>query len=227
MSVYDSEEGDQDDDRDVKVYIVRGEHPSGPDVAALEAPAAKWDDDILVLFVEGPYSEGREAQGSLFLKELRAYLTARPASDLERRLREQAEREHDDGSSEVGALLFEGADALANRRDWQRVANYIDKDNTRLRLHTADLERELAEAKASAERDVSTMFDRAEAAEARLAAVAKLADDWKGGRSEPAPFDDADNTRHACADMLLEALAAPQVECCAWGVETGADSAAP
>lgn len=72
MSAYDSE----DDDRDVKVYIVRGEPPAA---AALEALAAKWEriaDDARV----GRFKLTRGNMSGAILgcvRELRALIAAR------------------------------------------------------------------------------------------------------------------------------------------------------
>jgi hypothetical protein len=139
----------------------------------------------------GEYNAGRAQVYEACATELQEWLAARPASDLEKRLRERAQVKKNRGRALEASELLEAVDALTRAvlriRDQgiliaeleRMLRGYTDlrtaealKERDAQALRAAKLERELA-----ARENVNFAFDatmrRAEAAEARLAPFAE------------------------------------------------------
>lgn len=143
------------------------------------------------------YTERADDCGGL-ARAVLAYLAARPASDLERRMRALAAACQ---LRETRALLLEAADALALGAARDDMAVDAIKENSAFRARVAKLERELALSREAIKLARNTERKRTEAAEARLAAGLVVAHDLMAG-------DDVDEIR----SRLQQALAAPAQE---------------
>lgn len=153
------------------------------------------------------------------LRTWAASLVARPASDLGLRLLERAEAHKRRSALDDSALLLEAADALAAKED-AAITAQLARNNDTLRALIADLEREVAVQTSRAvegERQATlhceraeNNYKRAEAAEARLAAVAECAQEWRDrafGSQHMTKLKS--DTLEECAGDIEQALAAP------------------
>lgn len=168
----------------------------------------------------GKWTEARREAFAICADSVKTYLAARPASDLERRLRALAAACQ---LRETRALLLEAAAALAQYEatiralcpdvdfcdEWQ--GNPLGRLNSEYRsavsvaneraIRIAALERELALSREAIKLARNTELKRTEAAEARLVAGLVVAHDLMAG-------DDVDEIR----SRLQQALAEPAQE---------------
>lgn len=103
----------------------------------------------------------------------------------------------------------EAADALANQRDWQRVAEMAMEDSERYRARISKLERELAASTELSKVRESVAEGRTEAAEARLADVTRTYADWLNHDQRYLWSEDERALVDDLLDDLRLALAAP------------------
>lgn len=193
---------------------------------SLEALATEYARDIGQAIGDGAHYVEIPWLKERLERFLAAYLAARPATDLERRLREDAEQFVSPlhGAQTRKALLLEAADALAHASlilsynvDLTRSVETLELTEERLEKRIADLERELAEMrdmlKAVNGKHVK-QTERAEAAEARLAAVTRLPEEWRKAAWEHRAdgYAQAAGDYEEFADKLDVALAAPAQE---------------